>query len=204
MKIIRNKIKAIKNILFYFCLFVVAPNIALAGSVIEASASDNNGVYSLTVEMQLQGNADRIRTLLTDFNKMGLYNKSVVHSSRLYSLDAQTIVGRIEIKDCIFFFCSTLVQVQKIHTLPSGDLQVTIFPKLSDYRMGKSQWHIVSQPDGSTRLRIKAVMEPKIWIPPLIGPALVTDLLKERSIGMMENLEKLSQADTSVTQAESL
>ncbi len=182
--------------LFCFYLLVAIPNLVTAGTVIEASVSHNDGVYSLVVEMQLKGNANRIRELLIDFNKMGLYNVSVVRSTRLYSLGPQVVVGRIEIRDCIFFFCSTLVQVQKIRTLPSGDLQVTILPELSDYRMGKSLWHIVPLPNGSTRLRIEAVMEPKVWIPPLIGPSLVANLLKTRALSMMESLEKLSQSNS--------
>lgn len=186
--------KPIIKMLFGFYLLAAVPHIVMAGDVIEASVSHDDGVYSLIVEMQLHGNANRIRELLIDFNKMGLYNESVVRSTRLYSLGPQVVVGRIEIRDCILFFCSTLVQVQKIRKLPSGDLQVTILPELSDYRMGKSLWHIVPQPNGNTRLRIEAVMEPKIWVPPLIGPSMVANLLKTRALSMMNSLETLSQS----------
>ncbi len=184
--------KHIIKMVFCFCL--LAPSIVAAGHVIEASVSHDDGVYSLIVEMQLQGNAHRIRELLVDFDKMGLYNESVVSSTRLSSPEPQVVIGRIEIKDCILFFCSTLVQVQKIRKLPSGDLLVTILPKLSDYHMGKSLWHIVPLANGGTRLRIEAVMAPKVWIPPLIGPSLVANLLKTRVLNMMENLETLSHS----------
>jgi len=182
-----------KTVFYLLALFVALPSVATAGRVIQASVSHDDGVYSLLVEMEIQADAHSIRKLLTDFDKMGLYNESVVDSSRWYSPEPQVVVGRIEIRDCVLFFCATLVQVQKIRELPSGDLQVTILPHLSDYSMGKSLWHIVQQADGSTRLRVEAVMAPKLWVPPLIGPAMVSNLLKERALSMMENLETLTR-----------
>jgi len=81
----------------FFCFYLPISPIVMAGDVIEASVSHDDGVYTLIVEMQFQGNANRIRELLFDFDKIGLYNKSIVSSTRLYSLGAQVVVGHIEI-----------------------------------------------------------------------------------------------------------
>jgi len=178
--------------LCFFVLSIVISDICHAGHIIQASASYDHGVYSLFVEMEIHGNADNVRELLIDFDKMKIYNTSVVHSNRWHSPDPQVILGRIEIEDCILLFCATLVQVQKIEKLESGDLQVTILPELSDYRMGKSLWHITQQDNEHTLLQVDAVMEPKLWIPPLIGATLVSNLLKSRAISMMEGLESLA------------
>jgi len=181
--------------IFLLVLFFVIFNTSTAGHLIQATASYDDGIYSLSVEMEVHGNADSIRNLLVDFDKMKSYNSSVIHSKRLSSPEPQTTLGSIEIKDCILFFCATLVQVQKIQQLPSGDLQVTILPQFSDYSMGESHWHIIQQNKEHTLLHIDAVMAPKLWVPPLIGPSLVSNLLKNRAITMMEGLETLAHVD---------
>ncbi|MCP4699759.1 MAG: SRPBCC family protein [Gammaproteobacteria bacterium] len=189
-----KRLKKLENLFLYMLVLCFAfSSAAKAGDIIQASVKHDDGVYSLLVEMQIQRSARSIRELLTDFDKMKLYNKSVIESRRLRSSDPQVTLGRIEMKDCVLFFCTKLVQVQETRKLANGDLQVTILPRFSDYRMGKSIWHIASQEDGSTRLRIDAVMEPKLWVPPLVGPAMVSDLLKNRALSMMENLEALAR-----------
>jgi len=130
-----------KTVFYLLALFVALPSVATAGRVIQVSVSHDDGVYSLLVEMEIQADA----------------------SSRWYSPEPQVVVGRIEIRDCVLFFCATLVQVQKIRELPSGDLQVTILPHLSDYSMGKSLWHIVQQADGSTRHGSKTLGSSLDW-----------------------------------------
>lgn len=180
------------NFLYFCMLFIVISNVCKAGHVIQASTNYDHGVYTFFVEMEVHSNAENVRELLVDFDKMKIYNASVVQSDRWNSSDPQVILGRIEIRDCILFFCVDLVQVQKIQQLASGDLQVTILPEFSDYRMGKSLWRITQHDKEHTLLQVDAVMEPKIWVPPLIGTALVSNLLKNRAISMMEGLESLA------------
>lgn len=180
------------NFLYFCMLFIIISNTSEAGHVIQAFASYDHGVYTFSVEMEVHSDAENVRELLIDFDKMKIYNTSIVQSNRLNFPDPQVILGRIEIRDCILFFCVDLVQVQKIQQLASGDLQVTILPEFSDYRMGKSLWHITQQDKEHTLLQVDAVMEPKIWVPPLIGTALVSNLLKNRAISMIEGLESLT------------
>jgi len=181
--------------IFLLVLLIAIFNTLEAGHLIQATTSYDHGIYSLFVEMEIHGNANNIRELLVDFDKMKSYNSSIIHSKRWNSPEPQVILGRIEIKDCILFFCATLVQVQKIQRLPSGDLQVTILPQFSDYSMGKSLWHITQQNNEHTLLQIEAEMAPKLWVPPLIGPSLVSNLLKKRAITMIEGLETLAHVD---------
>jgi hypothetical protein len=168
------------------------PRFAEAGQVHRASVDYRDGAFSIVLEMHVYGDADVIRRLLTDYEHLSQFNDSVTESQQLESPDPDVLRARIVTEDCIAFLCAKLVQVQDVRQLPEGDLVIRILPSLSDYTTGNSVWHIAPETGGGTYVRVEALMAPKLWIPPLVGPSLVASMLRDRAIRMVDNLEALA------------
>lgn len=172
------------------------PRPAEAGQVQRASVDYRDGAFSIVLEMHVYGDAEVIRRLLTDYEHLSRYNDSIAESRQLESPEPNVVRARIVTEDCIGIFCARLVQVQDVHTLPEGDLAIRIVPSLSDYSAGNSLWHIAPETGGGTFVRVEALMAPKIWIPPVVGPGLMAGMLRDRAIRMVESLEALAARET--------
>ncbi|MBF0611073.1 MAG: hypothetical protein G8345_10795 [Magnetococcales bacterium] len=178
----------------FLCLLGIP--ITWAGEVIEAQADHQDGVYHLQLVVRMQGDLASIRDLLSDYSQVSRYNPIIRESETLSSGQPEVVKARLVAEDCIILFCTRLVQVQELRHLINGDLQVTILPNESDYSQGGSLWHLENMADGSLLLRVDATMAPNVWIPPLVGPALVAEHMKNRALEMVHNLENLSRHTT--------
>ncbi|MBF0285462.1 MAG: hypothetical protein HQL51_13505 [Magnetococcales bacterium] len=180
----------------------LAPAPAWAGEVLQASSSNVDGLFSLVLEMRIQGSAETVRGLLSDYNRVSSYNDSIIESRLLSVHKDGSRTARLVAHDCIALFCATLVQVQRMVRLPNGDLRVDILPEQSDYAKGRSLWTIQQEPNGFTRVRVEAEMAPKLWLPPVVGPALLTRLMMDRAVEMVGRLESLGRQSAALTDLE--
>ncbi len=59
---------------------------------------------------------------------------------------------------------------------------ITILPERSEMREGWATWDIEAD-GGGTLVRYVAEVEPKFWIPPVIGPLIIKAALRSRDFG---------------------
>lgn len=176
-------------IVFALCITPSAPR---AGEVIKADASHDNGVFHLDLEMVVKGQPDLIRHLITDFDHLEALNEAIVESQYLGQPEPFVQKMRIVTEDCVLIFCARMVQVQEVRQRNDGSLLVTILPDGSTYSHGQSEWRFEDVGHGETRMRVKAELAPRTFLPPFVGPMLVADLFQKRSISMMEHIEQLT------------
>ncbi|MBF0624792.1 MAG: hypothetical protein HQL82_08295 [Magnetococcales bacterium] len=164
-----------------------------AGEMITSGVRHADGVYHLTLEMRLRGRADLLRSLILDFDHLEQLNPTIVASARLTSPNPDVARMRITLRDCVLIFCPQLVQTQEVRQSNDGSLLVTILPEASDYSAGRSVWTFTQEENQITRIRVEAMLAPRIFIPPLVGPAMVGQLFQTRSEEMLANLETLAR-----------
>ena len=191
---LHGKQSSVVTIVSLVILFSVS-QIIRAGEVIKSDVTYDNGVYSINVIMDINGDISRTREILLDYSQTPRYNDNIIKSELLKTTVTGKKIGRVVIRDCLLFLCRTLVQVQEMEKLSSGDIQIHVIPERSDYNTGDYMWHITPGPYGVTRLRVNAVIAPKISVPPVIGPVLISHKLKTRMIGVINKLERLSRQD---------
>ena len=177
----------------FLCLS--GPGVLCAGELISSQVDYDDGNFSINVVMNINADMDKTRDVLMDYKQTALYNDNIVKVEFLYSTPSGKQVGRVEIRDCLLIFCRTLVQVQELEKLPTGDIRIHVLPDQSDYHKGEYLWQLSSGPDGITHLKVDATIAPRITIPPLIGPVLIAQKLKKRMINVITKLERLSQPD---------
>ena len=178
---------------FVFCLS--GPRIIFAGELIQSDVTYHDGVYLIDIAMDIRADIDKTRAILLDYGQTTNYNENIVKSELLSVTASGKKIGRVEIRDCLLFFCRNLVQIQEMDKLASGAIRIHVLPENSDYRTGDYLWRFIPRPGGMTRLLINAVIAPKIRVPPVLGPFVIARKLKQRLINVVNKLENLSQHD---------
>lgn len=180
------------TVIFIAIFFSTTPEI-FAGELIRSDVTYNDGVYSIEIIMDIGGDIDKTREILLDYGQTRYYNDNIVKSELLNITDSGKKIGRVEIRDCLLFFCRTLVQIQEMDKLTSGAIRIHVLPENSDYRTADYLWRFIPRPGGMTRLLVNAVIAPRVRVPPVVGPFIIARKLKQRLIAVVNKLEKLSQ-----------
>ncbi len=93
---------------------------------------------------------------------------------------------------CVIGFCKEVRQRQRVRQLGFGELLAEIQPRGSDFRYGRAHWRLTPL-GNATGMRFEAELEPKFWVPPVLGPWLIKRALEQEARASAVNLERLAQ-----------
>jgi hypothetical protein len=168
---------------------------SLAGEVLVAQASHDRGLYHVEVDMRLDAPKAEVWRMLTDFAHYNQLNEAIQLSEVLEQRNPEDYRVRTVTDACVYLFCKTLVQVQDVIEVNNSYLAARVLPELSHFRYGLARAYVWEE-GVQTRVRVLAEVEPDFWIPPLIGPWLITSKLRSEALETVRNLERLHQAAT--------
>ena len=161
-----------------------------AGDVMEVDVIHDSGVYTLSLEAWISSPVSKVHHMLTDYTHLELVNPAVKKSYIIetYNPDYHRVHTLIEA--CVVFFCKRLIQVWDVEHQSDHIIMATIVPELSNFRSGNANW-VLREESGGTRLRFTTQLEPSFWVPPLIGPWLISYKLRKEVLESVNNLERL-------------
>jgi len=175
----------------FLMLFLLIP-LASAADFNELQVSETNGVYSISLVMQLQAPVRYVHHVLTDYERVYRLDPAIVDSEVLSSPDEGVVRVKIRIHDCIGFFCMTIDRVEDVRELDHGSLQVTTVPALSSFKSGHAEWTIL-RIEGRSQVTYQAQMEPDFFIPPLIGSYFVKQKLRKSILASLSMIECIAR-----------
>jgi len=181
-----------KKLLLITTLFLLIGNISYAATVITAYVDEDDDHYIIKVDMRVDAELNDVYKHLTDLKNIHKLNDTIVSSVVKKSNGTEHEV-EVLTSGCVLFFCTEQVQYQKVSELGNGYIMIHLVPEKSDFLSGQILWH-VSAEKNSTRVVFAADFEPDFWIPPLIGPWILTDIFLKESQETINELEKLAQA----------
>ena len=164
---------------------------ARAGEVMVAQVHHDRGLYRIELDMRLDAPKEAVWRLLTDYAEYGRLNDAIQHSEILARRGPADYRVRTITRACVYFFCKTVHQVQDVTEVEGRYISATVLPSLSDFRHGVARAY--TWPDGErTRVRVLAEVEPDFWIPPLIGPWIISRKLQTEALETINNVERLA------------
>jgi hypothetical protein len=149
--------------------------------------------YRVDMNVQLAAPAPRAFAVFADPALLPQINPSVLVARSLIEPDAANRLYT-EVHLCISVLCHTLHQVQdmaRVDAPDGGRLTADVLPARSDLRYGHAEW-IFAGEAGATRLQFHLEVEPKFWVPPLIGPWLVGHMLRVEAERTSAGIERLA------------
>jgi hypothetical protein len=174
-----------------FLWLLAMSSLARAGEVLVAQVDYDRGLYRLELDMRLDAGQGHVWRLLTDFANYGRINDAIKVSEILQQHGPGSSRVRTLTRACVYFFCKTVHQIQDVTEVPGRYISATVLPAVSDFRYGVARAYVWPE-GGHTRVRILAEVEPDFWIPPVIGPWIISRKLQSEALETLRNVERLA------------
>lgn len=154
--------------------------------------SHTGDVYRMEADVHLAAPPAQVFQVLTDYEHLTRISASVVKSSVTQRFDGGALVYT-DTRICALLICRHLRELQKLTEMPPLDLMSVVVPQTGDnVKVGSGSVHLEAEGDG-TRLVWQMSVQPDFWIPPLIGPALVSRSLRAEATRSAEGIERLAR-----------
>lgn len=160
-----------------------------AADIRSITATSEYGIYTLEFDAVIMADFATVRRIVTDYDQLHRLSKSILESRSLDIDDSGNGRRKLVTETCILLFCFDAILVEDVRVTGQQLITTTIIPDLSDFAFGRSYWHLVPE-SGNTLLRFQSVMEPSFWIPPVIGPWLIKNWMREEVREIILNIER--------------
>lgn len=150
-----------------------------------------DGVFRVESDVFLAAPPDGVYDVLSDYDNFERLSSVFVDSRMRQPIENGTGIVYFHMKGCVLFFCREVKLVERIDVMPKTRIVVTVIPEESAMRRGWASWDI--EPDGEGALvRYVAEVEPRFWIPPIIGPLVIRAALNSRGLRAAKRVEALA------------
>jgi len=164
----------------------------MAGELGELSIRDNDGIYTVRLEMRVDVPAHYIYQVLTDYRHIYRLNSSITASEVITDSTAGPPRVRTVIEDCIVIRCLKIARTETVYAEGDMHLHVVTDPEVSDFKSGITDWWVLPDGNGS-KVIYRAEMEPDFYVPPIIGPFVMRSELRNGILKSLENLECIAR-----------
>lgn len=174
------------------CLLVPGPA-GNAGVVNLVEATHDAGRYGVTLDVDVDADIERVRAIALDHDGLHRLSSAIVSSERLPPLATDPDRRRVVYRSCFLIHCFDAVMVESIRTPDPAHIHTVVEPALSDFRSGHSTWELTSLGVGRTRVRMTSELEPRFWVPPLVGPWLIKRKMRGAAEETWLKLEEIAR-----------
>jgi len=176
----------------FFTATLLTSSAAGAATIERLETTHTGKRYTLTFEVVLDAERDRIWRIMTDYEHLPRVSDVIESSRVLDTVDQNHHRVDVRLHACVLIFCKSMKKVVDIVARPENEIVVTGVPALSDFSYSVEHWQ-VSAEGAQTRLRYSAEMVPDFFIPPVIGPWLVKSFLQREIRATALKVEALAR-----------
>jgi hypothetical protein len=185
-------------------LWLLWPLLLLAASAQAAEVSgvqvarDGEG-FLIDMHIAIRAPAPAVFRALQDYPAMARYNPDL----RAVRVESTPAPDRVRLfmtfHTCVLVFCKTMHQ-EEIMTATAGadggTLRAELLPYGGDFKRGRGLWTVKPCPAGRglTCLDISIELVPAFWVPPLIGPWVISRKMDEEAHRTGDGLEQTARA----------
>ncbi len=159
---------------------------ALALDKEDVNIREEGHAYHIRMAFDVPATVEQVKSVLTDFTHPKRLNSAVRAREVLERRDGIVRV-RTEVRDCVVFFCKTMVLVQDV-AVSANEVRAEVVPDTGDFRHGFLRWSIDSAGSGVSHVVFEAIMEPDFFVPPIVGGFFVRNALRNQVLTTAQNL----------------
>lgn len=141
--------------------------------------TEEHGVFHISASAKIPVSKSYLRQVITDYVHAYRINSAIIESEILTSPTNGNIRVRAKVLCCTALFCREAERVDEVKNLANGAIKADIVPEKSDFASGTALWQFIPDGDG-TQLVYQASIEPRFFIPPVIGTRMVIESLQKQ------------------------
>lgn len=165
-----------------------------AAEIQSVSVTLEEGRYRLTSEALFDVSQDDLYAVLIDYDQFKKFTSAIVASRNV----APGADGRprfyTRMQGCVLVWCRTFVRNGYLLLTPKRDIVAIADPAESDFEYSRERWQLSNKGAG-TLLVYDFEMEPRFWIPPVVGPYFIKRALKAGGIRAVNRIEALARGE---------
>lgn len=182
------------------CVLVGVASAAAAAEVISARVDRVEDRYHVDFVVNIDGTADRLRELVTNFANLDELSPTVVSSRLISGRAGQGARVEVKLRPCVMVvLCKTITKVSDARVEPdTGRVQFVMVPGLGDFREGRETITMIQAAGEDTRLvrfSYAAELYPDFYIPPVVGTWLIRRAIIKDLEATSRRVERLMQRD---------
>ncbi len=151
--------------------------------------SNAEGLYVLTLSARLEAPIDAVFSILTDYVRLPELHDTIEESRVVDQPDANTADVFTRIRGCVAFFCRSLTRTERVTSVAPSHIEAVILPETGDFDAGLVRWDMRALGDNVTHVDYVAEIRPRFWVPPLIGPRLLSQAMRKTTGELLEAVE---------------
>lgn len=151
--------------------------------------------YTATATFIIDAPRASVYAVLTDYDNLHRISPQILKSERIGSTPDGAPLVQVTSRSCILFFCRTVETVEAVEESPPGAITTRVLPARSDLSFGETHWRLEER-NGDTKLTWRTTFAPDFWVPWLIGPPAVEQVLKDQLTDGAAGIERLANRST--------
>ncbi len=170
-------------------------SINVGGAVLRSvSVTLQEGRYHLTSETLFGVSQDDLYAVLIDYELFEKFTSAIVASRNVEPGADGRPRFYTRMEGCVLFYCKTFVRNGYLLLTPKHDIVAVSDPDESDFNYSRERWRLSSENDG-TLMIYEFEMEPRFWVPPLIGPYVMKRALQSGATRAVNRIEALARGE---------
>ncbi len=147
--------------------------------------------YVMQSEAVFDVGLEALFEVFLDYDLSPQFSSWIVEARNLEREDGQRGYF-IQNRGCLMFLCQSTVREGLVTHEPNKHIEAIADPALSDFEVSNERWTFREE-DGATIVTYRLEMEPKFWIPPVIGPMVIKRKLRSSGGDALDRIEELAQ-----------
>jgi hypothetical protein len=173
-------------------IFVLLPAFAGAADLRNVTVDRVEGAYVMRSEVWFDVGIEQIYGVFLDWDLSTKFSSVVVESRDVEPGEDGRPRFYNRNQACILFFCKSFERFGYVSYEPFKYIEATADPEKSDFHISDERWEFREEDDG-TVVVYDLKFEPKFFVPPLIGPAVMKRKLRNSSGHALDRIEEVAR-----------
>ncbi len=173
-------------------LVLIVAGAASAAELRSIEVEHHKGEYSLVSEAWFDAGLDETFEIFRHWDYSTKFSSAIVEAKDLEPDETGRPGFYIQNRGCILFICFKLVRQGYVELQHNKVLRAFADPELSDFEFSNETWTF-AEVDGGTSVLYELHMDPKVWVPPAIGPYMIKRKLRSDGSSALDIIEALAK-----------
>lgn len=184
-----------------YCALITFSPASSALQIIHADVTLAEDNYDVNFAIILKGDFERLKRIVTDYPNFSSVSPTITSSRVISGRSGQAARIELVLRPCVFvIFCKTITKVSDTLIDDAGArVRFIAVPELSDFDQARETVTLVDEPGSkvpSVRFVYSAVLKPKFFVPPFIGPWLIRRYIVNDLKSTSARVEQILQQGT--------